>query len=136
MNPRPPSHPDASPSDPYTHILAARPWPFDTRAFLIMRRTRIFIDDLKDFTVQRAVGRDGVAAANRPPARPICKRAAGLFDDWQKRRAVPDVHHGVKHALGAAVRHEHVPVAIAPSAPRAEALLQLTGRRAEAVTRA
>src|SRR5438105_15576782 len=122
MNPCLLLRPDASLIDPHASLLSNRPWPFDTRASLAMRRTRIFIDNLKDFAAERAVGRDCVAAANRPLARPICKRAAGLFDNRQKRRAVPDVHHCVEHALGTARRHEHVPVAIAPSAPRAEAL--------------
>src|SRR5215212_6820233 len=94
------------------------------------------LDYPHDFVEERAVRGDGVSAVNRPRAAPVRESPARLFDYGQKRRAVPDVHHGVEHNVRTPGRDEDVAVTVAPSPTHRRAVLEFRGRRAEAVSRA
>ena len=54
------------------------------------------------------------AAVDCALAVPVCKGAAGLFEDREQRGGVPDLHDRIDHRFGAARRDQEIAVGVAP----------------------
>src|SRR5438067_4513325 len=73
---------------------------------------------------QFSVRRDRIPSVDGSFAAPIGESSTGLFNDWQQRGTIPNVHHRIEHEVGAAGGHEHVTVSVTPSSARMNSLPQ------------
>src|SRR5437762_14343184 len=88
------------------------------------RRFSVPLNQIHHVCKQSSVRRDRIPTVDGSCAAPIGESSTGLFNDWQQRGTIPNVHHRIEHDVGAASRHQNVTVSVPPSAPCMNSLLQ------------